>query len=226
MLARYGPQGWWPIFSLKTGASVYRGDAPRNNKEFYEICAGAILTQNIAWINVEKGIGALKREGLLSPGKIMEMDQPSLGQLIRSTGYYNQKAIKLKIFTEWYMSRGGSMRALMKNGPEKLRADLLTVKGVGPETADSILLYGLGVKIFVVDAYTKRIFSRLGIFDDKASYDEVQSLFHQKFKGSVYGYNEFHALIVAHGKDICRNRPLCGGCVLKEKRICRIEAGI
>ncbi|MBP9044182.1 MAG: hypothetical protein KBG49_11915 [Spirochaetes bacterium] len=211
---KYGSQGWWPIVNPDTGKSEYALGVPRNTDDIFEIAIGAILTQNVAWINVEKGIANLKRAGIFSPQSLLKAKEDKIASLITSTGYYNQKAKKIKNFLQWFKTYDFNFQNFSKLKIEEMRSQLLEIKGIGPETADSILLYGLKKKIFVVDAYTKRIFSRLGFFPESYSYEQMQEFFHNNFKGNVSSYNDFHALIVVHGKDICKNDPLCGQCFL------------
>jgi len=217
LLKRYGVQGWWPVLNPGTGCSVYSGGFPSGSRTMFEICIGAILTQNVAWKNVEKSLMQLKSSGLLSPRILHETENSVIAGLIRSSGYYNQKAIKIKSFLDWFRGYGYSFSRLQKLDTAVLRKELLSVRGIGPETADSILLYALNRKIFVVDAYTRRIFSRLGLVDPSCTYDDLQLFFHKKFHSDTAGYNEYHALIVAHGKEICKNRPLCTDCCLRSK---------
>ncbi len=214
LLIFHGSQGWWPVLNIKTGLSVYSGPAGINDRIRFEICIGAILTQNVAWKNVEKSLAMLKGAGLLAPRSLYSADQAQVAGLIRSSGYYNQKAMKIKSFLEWFRGHGFSFKKLEAMETPVLRDGLLSVKGVGPETADSILLYAMQRKIFVVDAYTKRIFSRLGLAGEDWTYGQVQDFFQKKFHGGVGEYNEYHALIVAHGKDICKNSPACLECCL------------
>ena len=183
----YGKQGWWPVTT--------------DNRQF-EIIIGAILTQNTAWKNVEKAIANLRRAKLIDANKILKIKKEKLAQLIQSAGYYNQKAERLKIIAKFYLEN--------KN---PTREQLLDVKGVGPETADSILLYAYNKPSFVVDAYTKRIFSRLGLIktDD---YHEVQDFFHANLEKNEKLFNEYHALIVELAKRHCNKKPECGGCPL------------
>ncbi len=192
----FGPQNWWP------------GDTP------LEIAIGAILTQNTAWKNVERAINNLKRENLIDVKKLLSIDIENLKELIRPAGFYNQKAERLKEFVLWLREKGGCLTRI--NEPtEALRIELLSLKGIGPETADSILLYAMHRPVFVVDAYTKRILSRHNIIDDKASYNQIQSLFVSNLPEDVQLYKEYHALLVKLGKTYCKkNNPLCGSCPL------------
>jgi endonuclease III related protein len=218
-----GPCGWWPLMNRKTMKSEYRGTPPKNDRELFEIALGAILTQNIAWTNVEKCLVALHQKKLLAPRALDDADRETIASCIRPSGYFNQKTIKIKSFLEWLKSRRYSMTRCSSLSDSELRTELLAIKGVGPETADSIMLYGYGRKIFVVDAYTRRVFSRLGFFSASLSYNEMQKFFHHHFRGTVDDYKEFHACIVMHGKDICKTRPLCGQCVLA--KTCRGRVG-
>ncbi len=190
-------------------------NAPRNGPEVFEICVGAILTQNVAWKNAEKALCNLKRAGMLDPEKIEGAKLPDLGAMIRPSGYYNQKAKKLKHFTAWYRGFGYNASAIAALGQVRLRSELLAVSGIGPETADSILLYALGMRTFVVDAYTKRIFTRIGLVRRGEGYEGIRGMVHRLFPSPASVYNEFHALIVAHGKDYCARRPSCGSCCLE-----------
>jgi len=212
----YGRQGWWPVFSSEKMACEYGVGAPRDDADRFEIVIGAILTQNIAWKNVEKAIGALKVKKILSPRKLQKTENEFIALCIKPAGYFNQKTIKIKNFLKWFNKWDYSFDELKRMKTEVLRDSLLEVNGIGPETADSILLYAMNRKIFVIDAYTKRIFSRLNLVSDGDSYDSVQNFFHREFNGTIRKYNEFHALIVAHGKDICKNKPLCSECCLKD----------
>ncbi len=198
MFRAFGPQGWWP------------------GRTRFEVIVGAILTQNTAWTNVEKAIARLKKERLLTPERLNTVTERELAGLIRSAGYFNIKARRLKNFTAHLMGNGGLDRFLKKDAGA-LRKELLGINGVGPETADSIMLYAAGKPEFVVDAYTKRIFSRHGLVDEKAGYEEVKALFTDSLDPDAQIFNEYHALIVRTGKDYCRTRaPLCGECPLKE----------
>jgi endonuclease-3 related protein len=210
----YGKQGWWPIADPATGRSEYGINAPRNEADLFEIAIGAILTQNVAWVNVEKALLSLKKKRLLEPSKLFKAKHEVIAQCIIPSGYYNQKTKKIKNFLSWFNNYGFSFVPLVSMKTDSIRRELLDINGIGPETADSILLYGLRRKIFVVDAYTKRIYSRLGIINMNSSYEEVRNIFEKGTSGGVIKYNEYHALIVVHGKDICKNKPLCASCCL------------
>jgi endonuclease-3 related protein len=197
LLSYYGHRDWWP------------GDSP------FEIAVGAILTQHTNWANVERVIANLKQHGVLNAKALHEMHLQDVAALIRPSGYYNIKAKRLKAFIGFLMVRyDGDMALMSKTATERLRIDLLAINGVGQETADAILLYALGRAVFVIDAYTKRVFSRHGIMDMKASYEDYQDLFHGSIKPVCTVYNEYHALIVSVGKEFCRPEPRCEGCPL------------
>jgi len=194
----YGPRHWWP------------GETP------FEVMVGAILTQNTSWQNVEKAIHKLKERRVLHPEGIYRLRRPSLASLIRSSGYYRVKALRLTAFVNFLFNRYKGDIAKLKRRPlQALRAELLAVNGIGPETADSILLYGLKKPVFVVDAYTRRILSRHGIVSEKASYEEIQGLFMNHLPHDERLFNEYHALIVHVGKNVCKKRPNCDKCPLK-----------
>ncbi|HTP65648.1 MAG TPA: endonuclease III domain-containing protein [Geobacteraceae bacterium] len=197
LLDRYGPRHWWPAETA------------------FEVCVGAILTQNTNWKNVEKAIANLKREGLLSPASLRYVPVERLAEAIRPAGYYNVKSVRLKGFIFWLFDRfSGSLERMSREEWPVLREELLAVKGIGPETADSILLYACGKPTFVVDAYTRRLLAGLGLITGKEGYEEVRALFMDNLPADVALFNEFHALIVQHAKEHCRKRPLCPGCPL------------
>ena len=194
----YGPMHWWP------------GETP------FEVMVGAILTQNTSWRNVEKAIQNLKEKKVLHVKGIHRLKRSQLASLIKSSGYFRIKAERLKAFVDFLSENyNGDLKKMMKEGVETLRQKLLQVKGIGPETADSILLYGLKKPIFVVDAYTKRILSRHGIISAKTSYDEVQRLFMDYLPHDEGLFNEYHALLVHLGKTLCKKIPRCDGCALQ-----------
>ena len=198
LYGHFGPQQWWP------------GESP------FEIAVGAILTQNTNWTNVEKAIRHLKAGKVLTAESLHTMSHPRLASLIKPAGYFNVKAKRLKNFIAFLTNHyKGSMNRLGKSDMNVLRAELLSVNGIGPETADSILLYALDKPVFVIDAYTKRILSRHSIVSEKITYHELQDLFHKNINPDVPHYNEYHALLVMLGKDYCRPKPLCSGCPLQ-----------
>lgn len=197
--AAYGDQRWWP------------GETP------FEVAVGAILTQNTAWPNVEKAIANLKEAGLLDPAKLAALPAPAVAPLIKPAGYYNVKAERLRQFLDFLFEEyGGDVAAMAQEALVTIRPKLLAVRGVGPETADSILLYACGLPTFVVDAYTYRVLRRHGLTDDAATYDELKELFESNLEADVRLYNEYHALLVRVGRERCRRRePLCEGCPLE-----------
>ncbi len=196
LFKNYGAQYWWP------------------GETEFEISIGAILTQNVSWKNVEIAILNLKKNNLLSPESLYPKNEEDIAPLIRPTGYYNQKAKKIKNFLRWFKAYNFSFDSLRDIELPALRKELLSINGIGPETADSILLYAILKKIFVIDAYTRRIFHRVGVLTDNETYPEVQEIFHHGFKGNIQDYNEYHALIVKHGKDVCKKKPLCNDCCI------------
>ncbi len=198
LLRRFGPQEWWP------------GETP------FEVMVGAILTQNTAWTNVEKAIANLRTYGLLDPRRLDEVDAGTLALAIKPAGYFNVKARRLKSYVEWFVRRfDGDAERMKRVPPARLREELLEVKGVGPETADSILLYALDFPSFVVDAYTYRVLTRHGLAPEETTYDEMKELFESSLPAKAPLYNEFHALLVAVGKDFCRAKPRCDECPLR-----------
>ena len=195
LLDHFGPQGWWPA------------ETP------FEMMAGAVLTQNTNWGNVKKALGNLEREGFLDPARLHALEVDDLALAIRPAGYYNVKAKRLKNLVRLIVERyGGDVPAMLEEEPGALRNALLGVNGIGPETADSIVLYAAGYPVFVVDAYTHRILSRHHLVEEDASYDEIQTAFSDALPEDVPLFREFHALIVMAGKTYCRKRPLCERC--------------
>jgi len=193
----FGYRNWWPA------------------EEPFEIIIGAILTQNTNWTNVEKAIANLKKRNLLTPPALRILPAPRLAHLIRPSGYFNIKAERIHSFISWlYDNFGGSLEAMFRTPAPDLRRLLLSVRGIGPETADSILLYAGGIGSFVVDAYTRRIFSRHGFISPDQSYDEIKVFFEANLKKDVGLFNDYHAQIVQCGKTYCRKKPLCKMCPL------------
>jgi endonuclease-3 related protein len=179
---------------------------------------GAILTQNTSWRNVEKAIQKLKRKRVLNPGGIHRLKKSQLAPLIKSSGYFRVKTDRLKSFINFLFEEfDGNLKRMGREKLGELREKLLAVKGIGPETADSILLYGLKKPIFVVDAYTKRILCRHGMISEKASYEEVQKLFMDDLPLDEKLFNEYHALFVHLGKTVCKKIPRCDICPLRDK---------
>jgi endonuclease III related protein len=199
MFDALGPQRWWP------------GETP------FEIIIGAILTQNTNWSNVEKAIKNLKKAGTLSPEGIHKLGVTELAELIRPSGFFNVKAKRVKAFIEWLFSNHeGKLAKMFAHDLHTLRDELLAVKGIGPETADSILLYAGNFPTFVVDAYTYRILSRHGFIPEESSYDEMKSFFEENLPKDVQLFNEYHALLVNIGKMFCKPKKVCEQCPLKD----------
>jgi endonuclease III related protein len=194
----FGKQYWWP------------GDTG------FEVVVGAILTQNTNWSNVEKAIKNLKAAKIFTPKKLYELDQDKLAELIRSSGYFNVKAKRLKHFIEWlFLNYNGSLSKLFKLDFATLREQLLSVNGIGKETADSIILYAAEKPTFVVDAYTKRVLVRHGVITEDYDYDAIKEVFENNLPKEVSLYNEYHALIVMVGKHYCKPKMQCEECPLK-----------
>lgn len=196
--AVFGHRNWWP------------GKTP------FEVCVGAVLTQNTAWKNVAKAVGNLAGRGALEPFILYRLPLDELAELIRPSGYYNVKARRLRNLIALLVERyEGDLDSLFAHSIDDLREELLLVKGVGKETADSIILYAAQKPIFVVDAYTKRVLQRHGLVDDDADYDAMQELFHLHLPQDVDLYNDFHAQFVAVGHHYCKKIPRCSDCPLK-----------
>jgi endonuclease-3 related protein len=196
---RFGPQNWWP------------------GETTFEIITGAILTQNTNWANVEKAIANLKSARLLTHEKLYHLDVSVLAELIRPAGYYNIKAKRLKSFLNWlFQNYDGWLENLEAVGTDRLRTELLAVKGIGPETADSILLYAFGRLSFVVDAYTARVAVRHGLIEPDADYEHLRDLFQSNLPQEPQLFNEFHALLVRLGKEYCKPIAKCPGCTLEK----------
>ena len=194
----YGPQHWWP------------GETP------FEVMVGAILTQNTNWRNVEKAINNLKSASALDPVVMLELSDAHLAALIKPAGYFNVKTQRLKNFVQFLQQNyQGSIEDMRDSPTQQLREDLLSVKGIGPETADSILLYALQHPIFVIDAYTYRVLTRHFLMHEDAAYEEMQEFFVDHVPAEEAHYNEFHALLVSVGKDFCRPKPQCELCPLQ-----------
>jgi endonuclease III related protein len=192
-----GPAGWWPA------------ETP------FEVCVGAILVQNTAWPNVEKALRSLRAAGRLSYEGLAGLGQAELAALIRPSGCYNVKAKRLAAFVD-FLGReyGGRVEAMAARDPRVLREQLLAVRGIGRETADSIALYAAGLPLFVIDAYTRRVFGRLGMIRGDEGYDALQDYFMSELAADPGLFNDYHAQIVMHAKDVCRPRPHCDRCPL------------
>ena len=197
LLARFGHAGWWP------------GKTP------FEVCVGAILTQSTSWSNVEKALARLRQRRRLSFRGLAALPPKRLAALIRPSGYYRVKARRLRAFLDFLAAEyGGRVAGMAGEDPRRLRDRLLAVPGIGRETADSIILYAAGRPLFVVDAYTRRVFSRLGLVRGNEPYDELQRFFMTRLPRDPALYNDYHAQIVRLGKDICRPQPRCADCPL------------
>lgn len=196
LLSHYGPQQWWPA------------DEP------FEVIVGAILTQQTTWGNVKKALSNLKQAGALDAAVLRQLPLDKLAELIYPCGYYRAKALKLKAFAERLTNYDNSLENLFALDIDRLRDELLSIYGIGEETADSIILYAARKPIFVIDAYTRRILRRLGLAPAKDDYASLQALFMDNLPRDQEVYNEYHALLVRHGKQTCRKRPLCPHCCL------------
>ncbi len=195
----FGPQHWWP------------------GETRFEIIVGAILTQNTSWTNVAKAIANLQTAGLLDPERLHALDLAELEPLIRPAGYFRLKAKRLRNFTQWLSDEyGGNLDALEAVETRRLREELLGISGIGPETADSILLYALERPVFVVDTYTARVTVRHQLIDPDVNYEQLQYLFESNLEPDVAFFNEYHALLVRVGKDYCKPKPKCAPCPLND----------
>lgn len=196
--AGFGPQHWWP------------------GESSTEIVIGAILTQNTNWKNVEKAIENLKAADMVAWSSLHRVSTLKLAELIRPAGYFNVKAQRLKNFVNWLFEKnGGDFELLRHESPETLRAELLSVNGIGPETADSIMLYALDIPTFVIDAYTARLMDRHFLAEPGADYEDLKAIFESNLPRETQLFNEYHALIVAVGKRNCKKRSECSGCTLE-----------
>ena len=208
LYSTFGPQQWWPVKGRYEGGPVDSNSA-------FEVMVGAILTQNTAWRNVEKALENLRSAGCLTPEGLYRISIKRLALLLKPSGYFNIKARRLKSFIHFlYHQFGGDVQRMLREESTRLRQKLLSVKGIGPETADSILLYAGGFPWFVVDAYTRRIFSRHRLVEAGASYQDLQDFFMRDLPRDAKQYNEYHALMVKLGKENCRREPLCEQCPL------------
>lgn len=195
----FGPQHWWP------------GETP------FEIAVGAVLTQNTNWGNVERAINNLKRQKALTARTLQQMTDKKLALLIKPAGYFNIKTKRLKEFLNFLVNHyKGSMAKMGVEDAQPLRKKLLNINGIGPETADSILLYALEKPVFVIDAYTRRVLERHKLILEKATYHEIQAMFHRNLPHNTELFNEYHALFVRLGKDFCKTKPKCEGCPLEK----------
>ncbi len=195
LLKHYGHQDWWPA------------------KTSFEVMVGAILTQNTAWTNVERAIARLESRACLIPQAILDAPLSELTECLKPSGYFNLKAQRLRNYCQWYIN-AGELPCLSCIDTDALRKQLLMVNGIGPETADAILLYAFERPVFVIDAYTRRIFSRLKLLAGDAPYEVLQDQFETGLQTDVAVFNEYHALIVCHAKDACKKCPGCIDCCL------------
>lgn len=218
LLKEYGHQGWWPLLSIEneggenpTKTGSIKGYHPKNYShprtelERFEIIIGTILTQNTSWTNVEKALINLEKENLIDPKKISESKKEKIAELIRPAGYFNQKAERLILVGNWFLAQ--------KQTPT--REELLQLKGIGPETADSILLYAYKEPSFIVDAYTRRILTNLNLITENAKYDEIKQLIESSIPKDFKIYQEYHALIVEHAKRYYTKNKNKDNCFLK-----------
>lgn len=203
LLVTFGPQHWWP------------GDTP------LEIAIGAILTQNTNWKNVEKAIENLKKRNLMKVDGLLSLSDLELSALIKPSGFFNVKTKRLKSFLK-FLEENGGLEKLMDLDVVTLRKLLLSIPGVGKETADSIILYALEKPVFVIDAYTRRVLKRHGVLTGNEEYDEIRRLFESSLPRDVQIYKEYHALIVKLGKVYCRSKPICKGCPLNKEKFWRL----
>jgi endonuclease-3 related protein len=196
---RFGPAGWWPA------------------RTPLEVCIGAVLVQNTAWTNVEKAIGVLRARGLLEFDRLHALRAARLAPFVRSSGFFRVKSRRLRALLDFlHREYGGEVDRMREEDPLALRAKLLEVPGIGRETADSIVLYAAGLPLFVIDAYTRRVFARLGMIEGDEPYDRLQSLFAAGLPRDAALYNDYHAQVVTLAKDVCRKRPRCESCPLAQ----------
>ncbi len=197
---RYGPQGWWPAETK------------------LEVVLGAILVQSTAWGNAAKALDAIREAGALDVASLARLSEGEIGELVRSSGFYTVKARRVKVFVEHVMEgHGGDLDSMLEQGATELRRELLGIHGIGEETADCIVLYAAGKPTFVIDEYTRRIVGRLGVGPGgRGSYADHQRVFEEALVSEAGVFGEYHALLVALGKDVCRKNPLCIGCALKQ----------
>lgn len=216
LFSHFGCQHWWPVSDSGLMASYKKRKKLSENQKL-EIALGAILAQNTSWKNVQKAVLELKKAEMLSLEKIAKASKPRLAKLIRSSGYFNQKADYLKVFCSNILTNYKSLNSFYKKPLPELRTELLSLKGIGKETADSILLYSAQKPIFMIDLYTQRILER--VYGKEFDYDSAQQFFESNLSKNVELFNEFHALLVRFAQEFCRKKPLCGNCFLKKECI-------
>lgn len=213
----YGSQGWWPLIEFKGNNPTKTGsihgyhpnnyEVPSSRNQIYQVCLGAILTQSTSWVSVEKALLNLQKLNAIDPERLMKLSDRQLKEAIKPAGYFNQKSKKLRVFTDFFLT--------LNNIPK--RQELLAIWGIGRETADSILLYGFKIPTFVIDAYTRRIFTNLGYINEKADYDEIKALFEDNLKRDLVIYQEYHALLVEHAKRYYSKKADHKNCPLYKK---------
>jgi endonuclease-3 related protein len=213
--SHYGSQNWWPVTEKRKIKPEYKKRKQLTEAQKLEVCFGAILTQNTSWKNVEKALIELNKNNLINAKKIISIKKRKLSELIKPAGYFNQKAGYLKEFCANLKKYGYSVNSFFVSSLD-LRKELLSIKGIGKETADSILLYAAKKPFFVVDAFTKRIISRISGEKEK-KYEELQEFFHSSLERNSGLFSEFHALFVEHAKTFCQKKPLCSKCFLRNK---------
>ena len=217
----FGAQGWWPTTPPgQTRPRYFPGASRRqlSERDQWEIVVGAVLTQNTSWRNVVQALEALSSRGALELDGLLALDPDELARLVRPALYYNQKSARLRGIAQYIRDHyGGSTAALLARPAAALRPELLALKGIGPETADSIMLYAARYPFFVVDTYTRRICGRLGLAPAAASYADLQALFMDKLPADAVLFSEFHALLVKHATEYCRARPVCESCCLRAR---------
>lgn len=214
LLDRYGPRRWWPTTLPGDSEPTYHGQ-PLNDARRFEMAIGAILTQNTNWSNVKKALRNLRKARLTSPRRIAAVSHEKLAELIRPSGYYRLKAERLQNLTQWWIDSILDQSLPTANRLDEWRSSLLGVKGVGRETADSILLYAFELPTFVIDAYTKRVMARHHGTPADINYETLRSMFMNELPADVALYNEFHALFVQVGKESCRPRTCLEDCPLR-----------
>ncbi len=217
LLSRYGNQNWWPVTDSGSVVPAYKPRKRLAKKQKLEICIGAILTQNTSWKNVERAIINLNKAKMVSVDGILSAGEKNLAELIKPSGYFNQKAKKLRLFAKHIQkNHGGSLNRMLRKPARELREELLSLWGIGEETADSILCYAAGKDVFVADAYSKRIAER---FYGKRfnSYAELKEFFESRLRAGNAPCAEFHALLVEHAKRFCaKTRPKCEECPINK----------
>ncbi len=211
----HGAQGWWPVADSPNGKATYKKRGKLKEFQQFEVCMGAILTQNTSWKNCEKAIENLKKQKLFSLEKISRAKHGTIARAIRSSGYYNQKTKKIQAFCRHVLKNHKKSSALLKQSAEKLRTELLSLHGIGPETADSIILYASEQPVFVADAYTRRFVKRF--WKKGLDYEQTQEFFESQLPKNAELFNEYHALLVEHAKQFCSSKPDCQKCFLGKK---------